>query len=198
MSKSETMLIAFDGRSFRPHGILASLKDYLGGKTVAIEVEVVDAPLDYNLLLGRNWMYSMQSFASFLFHIVCFPFNGKIVMIDQTSFKNPSITASSGASIPVIEHFQPATGSVGVGMYPSLMGSFSCPASVLMIGSCFDKDSTSMTSVSFRTTHMGDPWILPTLSISSEPVKTNVPLPATMIAYQANLMDVAEPCSSSS
>ena len=58
LSKSTTMLTAFDGRSFRPHGILPSLKVRLGGKTVAIEVEVVDAPLDYNLLLGKNWMYS--------------------------------------------------------------------------------------------------------------------------------------------
>ena len=54
LSKSETMLTAFDGRYFRPHGILLSLKVRLGGKTVAIEVEVVDAPVDYNLLLGRN------------------------------------------------------------------------------------------------------------------------------------------------
>ena len=54
LSKSATMLIAFDGRSFRPHDILPSLKFYLGGKTIVIEVEVVDAPLDYNLLLGRN------------------------------------------------------------------------------------------------------------------------------------------------
>ena len=52
--------------------------------------------------------------------------------------------------------------------------------------------------VSFRMTHMGDPWILPTLSISSGLVETNVSLPATMIAYQANLENVAEPCSSSS
>ena len=51
--------------------------------------------------------------------------------------------------------------------------------------------------MSFRMTHMEDPWILPTLSISSEPVETNVPLPAAMIAYQANLKSVAEPCSSS-
>ena len=66
-----------------------------------------------------------------------------------------------------------------------------------MIGSCFDKALTSTTSVSFHTTHMEDPWILPTLSISSEPVETNVPLPATMIAYQSNLKNVVEPCSSS-
>ena len=82
MSKSATILTAFDGRSFMPHGILPSLKVRLGGKTVAIEVKVVDAPLDYNLLLGRNWMYSMQAVDYYLFRFVCFPFNGKIVTID--------------------------------------------------------------------------------------------------------------------
>ena len=69
-----------------------------------IEVKVVDAPLDYNILLGRNWMYSMQDVASSLFRAVCFPFNGKIVTIDQTSFKNTSVSASSGDSIPIIDH----------------------------------------------------------------------------------------------
>ena len=82
MSKSGTMLTAFDGRSLRPHGILPSLKVHLGGKTIVIEVEVVDAPLEYNLLLGTNWMYTMQTISSSLFHVVCFPFNGKIVMVD--------------------------------------------------------------------------------------------------------------------
>ena len=67
LSQSTTMLTAFDGRSFRLHGILPSLKVQLGGKTIVIEVEVVDAPLDYNLLLGQNWMYSMQFIASSLF-----------------------------------------------------------------------------------------------------------------------------------
>ena len=104
LSKSATMLNAFDGRSFRPHDILPSLKFHSGGKTIAIEVEVVDAPLDYNLLLGRNWMYSMQAIASSLFRIVCFPHNGKIVTIDQMEFKNPSVTASSGAAIPIVDH----------------------------------------------------------------------------------------------
>ena len=54
LSKSATMLTMFGGRSFRPHDILPSLKAHLGGKTIVIEFEVVDAPLDYNLLLGRN------------------------------------------------------------------------------------------------------------------------------------------------
>ena len=126
-----------------------------------------------------------------LLRVVCFPHNGNILTIDQTTFKNPSVTASSGASIPIIEHSQPKTGSVGVGMYPSLMGSFSCPTPVLMIGSCSDKDSTSTTSVSFHTNHMEDPCILPTLIISSDLVETNVSLPTAMIAYEANLKNVA-------
>ena len=67
LSQSATMLIAFDGRSFWPHGILPSVKVQLGGNTITIEVEVVDAPLDYNILLGRNWMYSMQAVSFSLF-----------------------------------------------------------------------------------------------------------------------------------
>ena len=64
-----------------------------------LEVEVVDAPVDYNVLLGRNWMYSMQAIDSSLFQVVFFPFNGNIVMIDQMSFKNLSVTASLGVSL---------------------------------------------------------------------------------------------------
>ena len=67
LSKSTTMLTTFDGRLFRLHEIIPSLKLQLGGKTVVIEVEVVDAPLDYNILLGQNWMYSMKAIASSLF-----------------------------------------------------------------------------------------------------------------------------------
>ena len=73
------------------------------------------------------------------------------------SFKNLCVTASSGASILIVKHSQPAIGSVGVSMYPSLMGIFSCPAPVLMIGSSFEEASSSMRLVSFRTTHMEDP-----------------------------------------
>ena len=142
----------------------------------------------------------MQDVASSLFHVVCFPFKAKIVMIDQTSFKNLLVTTSSRASILIVKHSQPATGSVGVGvgMYPSLMGIFSCPTSILMIGSSSSEASTSVRSVSFCMSHMEYPWILPTSSTPSEPIVMDVPLPATMIAYQDNLKCVAEPSPSSS
>ena len=78
------------------------------------------------------------------------------------------------------------------------MGSFSCPAPILMIGSSSDEASKSTRSMSFHTSHMEDPWILPTLSTSSEPIMMDVPLSTTMVAYQANLECVAEPSPSSS
>ena len=49
-----TLLTAFDGRPFHPHGILLAFEIKLARKAVSIEVEVIDATLDYNLLLGRN------------------------------------------------------------------------------------------------------------------------------------------------
>ena len=43
---SNTLLTAFDGRSFHPHGILPAFEIKLAGKAVSVEVEVIDAPLD--------------------------------------------------------------------------------------------------------------------------------------------------------
>ena len=55
----------------------------IGGKTVSFQVEVVDAPLDYNLLLGRNLFYPMTVVASTVFRTVQFLHLGRIVTIDQ-------------------------------------------------------------------------------------------------------------------
>ena len=53
---SPTTLKSFDGWGFQPHGLISSLV-----------VELVDDPLDYNLLLGRNWFYAMIVVASIVF-----------------------------------------------------------------------------------------------------------------------------------
>ena len=151
-----------------------------------IKVEVVDALLDYNLLLGRNLIYNMQEIALSLFRVVFFPLDGKVVTVDQISFDNSSSKASSGASILVINHSQLTTKNIGVGIYPSLMGTFSCFAPILMIGSSLGKASTSLSSIPFRTSHMEDPWTLPSLSTLGEvsiPAKTYMPLLTVMVAY---------------
>jgi hypothetical protein len=54
----------------------------LGRKTMCVEVEVVNASLDYNLLLGRSWTYSMQVVVTTVFKVLLFPHEGQIVSID--------------------------------------------------------------------------------------------------------------------
>ena len=56
---------------------------------MCVEVEVVDAPLDYNILLGRTWTYAMHVVADMVFTILCFQHDGRIVTINQLSFSHP-------------------------------------------------------------------------------------------------------------
>jgi hypothetical protein len=86
LSLSPTLLTAFNDHSFRPHGIISSFPMQLGGKTVCVEVEVFDAPLDYNVLLGRSWTYAMQAVVATVFRVLLFPHEGQIVTINQLSF----------------------------------------------------------------------------------------------------------------
>ena len=52
LTSSPNALEAFDGRESKPLGVLASLPITLEGKIVNVEVKVVDAKLNYNILLG--------------------------------------------------------------------------------------------------------------------------------------------------
>jgi hypothetical protein len=58
----------------------------LKGKTISIDIEVVDALLDYNLLLGNSWFYAMNSIAYLVFHLFQFLHQGKIVTVDQLDY----------------------------------------------------------------------------------------------------------------
>jgi hypothetical protein len=98
----------------------------LEGKTVQVEVEVFDAPLDYNLLLGRSWIDSMRAVVSTLFRVVHFPHQGKVVTVDQLAFFN-SDTRTGNVSF--ISKTPPGYENVGVGLLKdsSLMGTFPIP-----------------------------------------------------------------------
>jgi hypothetical protein len=104
LSQSMTMLTTFDGRSFRPHIILPTFFVQSGRKIVEVDVEVVDVPLDYNLLLDHNWTYAMRVVMFSFFHTLCFPHEGKIMAIEQLSFEHDIPSASVGPSIQVIEN----------------------------------------------------------------------------------------------
>jgi hypothetical protein len=67
INQSSNTLKYFDGRGFKPYGVINALPIILEGKTITVEVEIVDASLDYNLLLGRSWVYTMSVVVSTLF-----------------------------------------------------------------------------------------------------------------------------------
>jgi hypothetical protein len=157
---------------------------------VEVDVEVVDAPLDYNLLLGRNWTYAMTTVMSSIFHTLCFPHEGKIVTIDQLSFAHASPNASVGPSIPVIDNSRQETEDVGVRMYSSLMGSFDFMAPIHHIHAISSRSSSSMRSIPFRTSYFNDPWTLPSPTMSCEGqshIGMEMPLSAAEVVYQAIL-----------
>lgn len=62
-SPSPNILKEF-GHTFHPHGIISTFPIYLGGKIVSVVVEVVDATIDYRLILGRPWFYEMKADSS--------------------------------------------------------------------------------------------------------------------------------------
>ena len=61
---------------------------------------VVLGPLDYNLLLGHEYVYDMGAIVSTLFRVMCFLHEGRIVTVDQLSFPGPDMASSKPSSIP--------------------------------------------------------------------------------------------------
>ena len=92
-------LLGFNKGTSRPLGILLKLRITLGGKTIYLNVMVVPGPLDYNLLLGHDYVYNMEAIVSTLFQVICFPHEGKIVTIDQLSFLGPNIAPRQPSSL---------------------------------------------------------------------------------------------------
>ena len=100
-------LLAFNRGTNQPLRILSQLPITFGGKVVYLNVMVVLGPLDYNLLLGRDYVYDMGSIVSTLFRVICFPHEGRIVTIDQLSFHGPNMapiqpSSLSGPFVPMV------------------------------------------------------------------------------------------------
>jgi hypothetical protein len=186
LSSSPTLLTAFDDRLFRPHGIIPSFPIQLGGKTVCVEVEVVNAPLDYKLLLGRSWTYSMQAVVATVFRVLLFPHEGRIVTIDQLSFSRPD-PALGASTVLMIDNPQPGVVNVGVGLCPSLMGTFNylpLQGDIKFISNHHKVDIFQVSS--FRMTYFDDPWILPSPSTMMDGTGhsgMSMPLSVAEVAY---------------
>jgi hypothetical protein len=159
LNESQNTLRAFNGSGFKPYGVLSSFPVTLEGKTIQVEVEVFDAPLDYNLLLGRSWVDSMHAVVSTLFHVVRFSHQGKVVTIDQLAFFHAD---THTGNMSFIAKTPLGYENVGVGLLKdsSLMGTFPIPPPP-------DIPRPSVASINMISTvpHelpvSADPWIVP-------------------------------------
>ena len=69
-------------------GALPQFPITLCGKIVLIDMMVVNHPLDFNMLLGRDFVYAMNVLISSLFQVMYFRHNGNIITIDQLASDN--------------------------------------------------------------------------------------------------------------
>jgi len=92
----------------------------------------------------------MQVMASSLFHVIHFPHQGKIVIVNQLSF---FASSSSDGNVPYVKHIGAPYESLGVGLFKdfSLMENFPLPPPHVA--------SVNMISVK------SDPWVIPSLDL---------------------------------
>ena len=151
---SPTLLKAFDGHIFKPHGILTALRVEIGSKTVTMDVEVIDAPLDYNIPLGRTWFYAMKVVASTIFWLLSFPHQGKIITVNQLDFCTPDLRPQANSSMLLISDSISTTQSIETGLFkdPCLMGVFPLSA----------PDIPKIAPVNMiSSVGLYDPWVIP-------------------------------------
>jgi hypothetical protein len=125
---SAITLRAYDGRPSSLEGLFQNVPVELGGKTILIDIEVIDAQLDYNILFGRSYMYAMKAVASSVFRKIMFPHNGKIVTIDQVLHYESNPSTNLDNILPLIHTNKDVYPLVemGPGIFkdPSLLGTY--------------------------------------------------------------------------
>jgi hypothetical protein len=121
-------LRSYDGRPSSLEGIFQNDPVELGGKTILIDIEVIDALLDYNILFGCSYMYAMNAVSSSMFQTMMFPHNGKIITTDQIKHYEPNHSANIDNVLPLVRTSSDAYSLIDMGpiifKYPSLLGEY--------------------------------------------------------------------------
>jgi hypothetical protein len=125
---SAITLRAYDRWPSSPEGLFQNVPIELRGKTILIDIEVIDAPLDYNILFDFSYMYTLKAIASSVFQMMMFPHNGKIITIDQVSHYKPNPSANIDNILPLIHRSHDAYPLIEIGPEifkdPSLLGTY--------------------------------------------------------------------------
>lgn len=170
-------LKAFGGHTFIPKGCLDSYPINLYGKMVTMDIEVVNKKLEYNLLLGRIWMYAMMAIVSTIICLILFPLDGKVVTVDQLSFCTPNYSPLPSGFVPLVGGVPNSYVSLGTGLLKasSLMGCFPIEP---------PKVSHMVNMISSIPHEQIDPWILPAPS-NIDTYREQMPMSPVELAYQA-------------
>jgi hypothetical protein len=125
---STITLRAYDGQPSSPEELFQNVPVELGGKTILIDIEVIDAPLDYNILFIRSYMYAMKVVSSSTIRTMMFTHNGKIITIDQVSHYEPNPYSNIDNILPLIHMNPKAYPLIAMGPRilkdPSLLGTY--------------------------------------------------------------------------
>jgi hypothetical protein len=121
-------LRAYDGRPSSPEGLFQNVPVELGGKTVLIEIDIINAMLNYNIFFGCSYMYAMKVVTSSVFQTMMFPHNGKIITINQVSHYEPNPLSNINNILPFIHTNLDAYPLIEMGPRifkdPSLLGTY--------------------------------------------------------------------------
>jgi hypothetical protein len=108
------------------------------------------------------------------------------VTIDQLSFSRPD-PALGASTVPMIDNPQPCVINIGVGLCPSLMGTFDYPPPHDNIKFISTHHKVEIFQVSsFHMTYFEDPWILPSPSAMMDEtgyLGMSMPLSAVEVVY---------------
>ena len=67
---TSSQLLAFDRRTSIALGILSQTPVNLGGKTVLVDLMVIEYPFDFNMIVGYDYVYAMQAVVSTFFRVM--------------------------------------------------------------------------------------------------------------------------------
>lgn len=117
---------SFRWAQLQPFNVLPNLAITMEGNIVQVKVEIVDANLNYSLLLGQSWTHAMHVVASSLFSVIHFPYQGKIFTVDQLYF---FASSSLDGNVLYVYHIGAPYEIVRVGIFKdsALMGIFPLP-----------------------------------------------------------------------
>lgn len=89
LSPSTITLHGWDGHLSQPIVLFHNYLVMIADKALSIDHEIIDAPLDYNIILGCSYTYFMLIVAFLVHHNMFFPHNGKIITINQFMYLTP-------------------------------------------------------------------------------------------------------------